>query len=179
MRRVATFSQVTDFQREFESKARFLIDESVGVETARLIRDGGWNVCYVDDVGLLDQSDEEVFALAWKEQRILLTYDCVFLDDSRFPFNRNPGLVILPRTTDNRRGLPDAINSVLALIGPYFKAYRGYKIRITEDGVWTIRCFDTEKKTHREICVKFGKIKASPVSSGSSVERRRRATRNA
>ena len=126
MRRVTTFNQVSGFQRQFASKARFLIDESVGMEAARLIRDRGWNVCYVDDVGLSERSDEEVFAFAWKEQRILLTYDFDFLDDSRFPFNRNPGLVVLPRATDSRLGLADAINSVLALIGPCFKAYRGY-----------------------------------------------------
>ena len=95
MRRVTTFNQLSDFQRKFESKARFLIDESVGMEAARLIRDGRWNVCYVDDVGLSQRSDEEVFAFAWKEQRILLTYDFDFLDDSRFPFNRNPGLARL------------------------------------------------------------------------------------
>ena len=166
MRRVTTFNQLSDFQRKFESKARFLIDESVGMEVARLIRDRGWNVCYVDDVGLLGRSDEEVLAFAWKEQRILLTYEFDFLDDSRFPFHRNPGLVVLPRATDSRLGLADAINGVLALIGPYFKAYRGYKIRITEDGVWTIRRFNTEKGIHQEICVKFGKIKADPAEKG-------------
>lgn len=166
MRRVTTFNQVSDFQRQFASKARFLIDESVGMEVARLIRDRGWNVCYVDDVGLLGRSDEEVLAFAWKEQRILLTYDFDFLDDSRFPFNRNPGLVVLPRATDSRFGLADAINGVLALIGPYFKAYRGYKIRISEEGVWTIRSFNTEKCTDQEICVKFGKIKAYPSEKG-------------
>jgi hypothetical protein len=56
-------------------------------------------------------------------------------------------------------GLADAINGVLALIGPYFKAYRGYKIRITEDGIWTIRRFNTKEGTHHEISVKFGKMK--------------------
>ena len=61
MRRVTTFNQLSDFQRKFESKARFLIDESVGMEASRLIRDRGWNVCYVDDVGLMGRSDEEVW----------------------------------------------------------------------------------------------------------------------
>jgi predicted nuclease of predicted toxin-antitoxin system len=166
MRRVTTFNQLSDFQRKFESKARFLIDESVGMEAARLIRDRGWNVYYVDDVGLLGRSDEEVLAFAWEEQRILLTYDFDFLDDSRFPFNRNPGLVVLPRATDRRPGLADAINGVLALLGPYFKAYRGYKIRIAEDGVWTIRRFNKEEGIHQEICVRFGKIKADPAGKG-------------
>jgi len=45
------------------------------------------------------------------------------------------------------------------LIGPYFKAYRGYKIRTTEDGVWTIRRFNVKEGTYQKIRVKFGKIK--------------------
>jgi predicted nuclease of predicted toxin-antitoxin system len=159
MRKILTKDQVSDFKRKFESKARFLVDESVGMEAARLIRDRGWNVRYVEDVGLLGRSGEEVLAFAWKEQRILLTHGFDFLDDSRFPFHRNPGLVVLPGATGSRLGLADAINGVLALIGPYFKAYRGYKIRITEDGVWTIRPFNTEEGIHQEIRVKFGKTK--------------------
>ena len=151
--------QVSDFNRKFESKARFLVDESVGMDAVRLIQDRGWNVRYVDDVGVLGRSGEEVLAFAWKEQRILLTHDFEFLDDSRFPFQRNPGLVVLPGGTDSTVGLADAINGVLALIGSYSKAYRGYKIRITDDGVWTIRSFNTEEGIYQEIHVKFGKMK--------------------
>ena len=151
--------QVSDFNRKFESKARFLVDESVGMDAVRLIQDRGRNVRYVDDVGLSGRSDEEVLAFAWEEQRILLTHDFEFLDDSRFPFERNPGLVVLPGGTDSTVELAEAINGVLALIGPYSKAYRGFKIRIAEDGVWTIRRFNTEEGVHQEISVKFGKMK--------------------
>lgn len=150
--------QVSDFNRKFESKARFLVDESVGMDAVRLIQDRGWNVRYVDDVGLSGQSDEEVLAFAWEEERILLTRHFEFLDDSRFPFQRNPGLVVLPEGTGSTLGMPDAIKGVLALIGPYSEAYRGYKIRITEDGVWTIRRFSTDEGISQEIKVKFGKI---------------------
>jgi len=150
--------QVSDFNRKFESKARFLVDESVGMDAVRLIQDRGWNVRYVDDVGLSGQSDEEVLAFAWEEERILLTHHSELLDDSRFPFQRNPGLVVLPEGTGSTLGIADAINGVLALIGPYSKAYQGYKIRITEDGVWTIRRFSTEEGISQEIQVKFGKI---------------------
>jgi predicted nuclease of predicted toxin-antitoxin system len=151
--------QVSDFNRKFESKARFLVDESVGMDAVRLIQDRGWNVRYVDDVGLSGRSDEEVLAFAWEEQRILLTHDFEFLDDSRFPFERNPGLVVLPGGTDSTVELAEAINGVLALIGPYSKAYRCFKIRIAEDGVWTIRRFNAEEGIHQEISVKFGKMK--------------------
>jgi hypothetical protein len=129
------------------------------MEATRLIRDRGWNVRYVEDLGLLDGSHEAVLAFARREQRILLTHHFDFLDDSRFPFQRNPGLVVLPGGSDSTVGVTDAINGVLALIGPYSKAYRGFKIRIAEDGVWTIRRFNTEEGVHQEISVKFGKMK--------------------
>ena len=44
---------LSDFKKNFKGKARFLVHESVGMATAGLIRDRGWNVRYVDDVGLL------------------------------------------------------------------------------------------------------------------------------
>jgi predicted nuclease of predicted toxin-antitoxin system len=156
---ILTNDQVSDFKRKFESSARFLVDESVGINAARLIRDRGWNVCYVEDLDLLDRSHEAVLAFARREERILLTHHFDFLDDSRFPFHRNPGLVILPPVTCSTLGFTDAINGVLALIGPFFKAYRGFKIRIAEDGVWTIRRFNTQEGVHQEISVKFGKMK--------------------
>ena len=156
---ILTNDQVSDFKRKFESNARFLVDESVGINAARLIRDRGWNVCYIEDLDLLDRSHEAVLAFARREERILLTHHFDFLDDSRFPFHRNPGLVILPPVTCSTLGFTDAINGVLELIGPLSKAYRGFKIRIAEDGVWTIRRFNTEEGVHQEISVKFGKRK--------------------
>lgn len=107
-----------------------MVDESVGMEAARLIRDRGWNVRYVDDVGLFGRSNEEVLAFAWSEQRILLTHDLEFLDDSGFPFQRNPGLVVFPGGTDSTVGLADTINGVLALTGPFFKAYCGFRFAL-------------------------------------------------
>ena len=156
---ILTNDQVSDFKRKFESNARFLVDESVGMDAVRLIQDRGWNVRYVEDLDLLDRSHEAVLAFARREERILLTHHFDFLDDSRFPFHRNPGLVILPPVTGSTLGFTDAINGVLGLIGPYSKAYRGFKIRIAEDGVWTIRRFNTEEGVHQEISVKFGKMK--------------------
>jgi predicted nuclease of predicted toxin-antitoxin system len=129
---------LSDFKKNFESAARFLVDEASGSQLRDMIWNRGWNVRYVNDVFLLVWLALEVLAFAWRERRILLTHDFEFVDDSRFPFQHNPGLIVLPRRT---LGLADAINGVLALIGTYFKACPGYKIRITKDGVWTIRFF--------------------------------------
>jgi hypothetical protein len=59
VQKVLTSDQVSDFRRKFEGKARFLVDESVGINAARLIRDRGWNVRYVEDLGLLDRRTKQ------------------------------------------------------------------------------------------------------------------------
>jgi hypothetical protein len=48
---------------------------------------------YVAELGLLGKSDEDVFAAAWNEQRVIVTHDVDFLDNRRFPPNRNPGII--------------------------------------------------------------------------------------
>jgi Domain of unknown function (DUF5615) len=52
------------FVATFEGKAKFLVDESFGVEAARVIRDLGWDAELVCDVGLGGRPDEDVMAYA-------------------------------------------------------------------------------------------------------------------
>jgi hypothetical protein len=70
--------EVNAFTDQFRKKARFLVDESLGVEVARVLRAQGWNAKYVAEVGLQGHSDEDVFALAWADDRIVLTHDTDF-----------------------------------------------------------------------------------------------------
>jgi predicted nuclease of predicted toxin-antitoxin system len=51
---------------------------------------------FAKPVGLGGRSDEEIFAYAWREKRIIWTHDRDFLDDKRFPVHRNPGVLVLP-----------------------------------------------------------------------------------
>ena len=67
--------EIDAYVRQFKKKARFLVDESLGSEAAKVIRELGWNVKYVDEVALVGHSDEDVFAFAWSDDRILLTHD--------------------------------------------------------------------------------------------------------
>jgi hypothetical protein len=46
--------------RNFCKKARFLVDESLGLETAKFLRELGWNVKDVSEVGLSGRSDEDI-----------------------------------------------------------------------------------------------------------------------
>ena len=132
-----TEDQDRDFKR-FRKKARFLVDESLGEGVARVLRDLGWNAVFGPDVGLRHRADEDVFSYTWREQRILLTHDHDFLDDRRFPPHRNPGVIVLPGASGAGRGLVEGLRAIVSIIAPYRKAFRRFKIEITEDGTWNI-----------------------------------------
>lgn len=144
------------FQRDFKRKARFLVDESLGEEAARAIRALGWNVVYVGAVGLAGKPDEDVFAFGWREDRIILTHDKDFLDDRRFPFHRNPGVIVLLGATGQTPVLVNALSGVLRLIGPYREAHRRTKVEITEDGIWSTKGFAKGEVIVQKSRVKFG-----------------------
>jgi hypothetical protein len=61
------------FDRSFAKKARFVVDESLGIGVAKVLRDLRWNVTFVGEVGLSGHSDEDIYAYAGRENRILLT----------------------------------------------------------------------------------------------------------
>ena len=72
----------------------FLVDESLGWDAVRVLRENGWNAKFVDDFGLSGADDTAVFAAAWKQKRVILTHDRDFLDNKRFHPHRNPGVVV-------------------------------------------------------------------------------------
>lgn len=55
---------------EIAERAKFLVDESLGSGVAEVIKELGWNVVFAPDAGLRGKSDEEVFAFAWKQNRV-------------------------------------------------------------------------------------------------------------
>jgi predicted nuclease of predicted toxin-antitoxin system len=130
--------EIDAFVRNWRKKARFLVDESLGVEVARLLRDAGWNAKYVGEVRLSGRSDEDVFAFAWSDDRILLTHDADFLDDRAFPPHRNPGVVVLPGAQGETERLLKGLAFVLSVVGRFREGYRGTKVLVNADGSWTI-----------------------------------------
>jgi predicted nuclease of predicted toxin-antitoxin system len=145
-----------DFEREFKKKARFLVDENMGNDVAVLLRDFKYNATFVGDVGLIGCADETVFAYAWKDKRILLTHDADFLDDKKFPFHRNPGVIVLPGAEGDGT-LEPAIADLLRIVAPYESAHIGAKITVTQDRVWTIRGFIKREGRHIEKRIRLEK----------------------
>jgi len=127
---------------EYRKKARFLVDESVGPGVTELLRRLGWNVKDVSECDLAGHSDEDVLAFAFKDDRVLLTHDPDFLDNRRFPHHRHPGCIVLPGAHGNDRALLRALGDTLSVVGHARDLFRPSRIRITEDGVWTVAIYE-------------------------------------
>jgi len=148
-------NEVREFVRKYKRRARFLVDESLGIEAARVIGSLGWNVKFACDVGLGGHSDEDVMAFAWREKQILLSHDQEFLDDRRFPPNRNPGVLVLPGAQGGTEVLERELARILITVGRHADAYNGCKIHIRNDGSWQIRYTDSKRRAARPRLLKF------------------------
>jgi predicted nuclease of predicted toxin-antitoxin system len=122
---IPTASELAAARRD-RKKARFVVDESVDPRVARYLRRRGLSVTHVSEVGLAGHSDEDVFAYAWREDRVVLTHDGDFTDDRRFPPYRNPGLVVLP-TSQSTAGAA-AVARVARIVGASRDLWRHTKI---------------------------------------------------
>ena len=132
----------------FRHKTRFLVDEDVGIEVARFLRQRRYNVIFVGDVGLAGRDDTEVYAYAWRENRVLLTHDGDFLDDKKFPEHRNPGVIVLPGGGGDQAALRVGLEMALRVFGRTKEAlWRKTKSTISATGEMTVhgRNFDTGK----------------------------------
>ena len=129
--------EIEGFVSQFRKKARFLVDESLGKKVAEVLTDLGWNARYVGDEGLAGRSDEDVFARAWADNRIILTHDGDFLDDRRFPPNRNPGVVVLPGAQGPDAPLITALAGLVQIVAPFREGYWQTKVAVSADATWT------------------------------------------
>ncbi len=129
--------EIDEFVTLFKKKARFLVDESLGPEVANMIKNQGWNVKYVDEIGLKGHDDHDVFSFAWRDDRILLTHDRDFLDDRAFPLYRNPGVIVLPGGAGDEQALTNAMMFVFTMVAPFREVHRKVKVAVDSDGNWT------------------------------------------
>jgi predicted nuclease of predicted toxin-antitoxin system len=96
-------------------------------EVAPFLRERGWNVKTVSDAKINGHPDEDVLALAHREDRVLLTHDRDFLSDRTFPPNRNPGVVIFPGAEGDDERLELALMDLLVTLAPYREILRNCK----------------------------------------------------
>ncbi len=127
-------------KQAYRGKARFLVDENLGTAVANFLKDSGYNAKFVQDLSLSGRSDEDVFALAWKEERVILTHDTDFLDDRQFPPHRNSGVVVIHPGADGRddEGLTTCLMKILTIAGDSGAWFHGRKVDFTSDETITI-----------------------------------------
>ena len=59
----------TSLKAKHHSRVRFLVDESLGRDAVRALREYGWNAKFVSDLNL-GKDDSAVFAEAWKQRGV-------------------------------------------------------------------------------------------------------------
>jgi len=138
-----TEGEVAEAEKRFRKKARFLTDQDVHSETAPFLRTHRWNVKTAQEVGLTGHDDSDLMAFAQREDRLLLTHDRDYLSDRKFPPARKGGVVILPGGAGDIRALVQALLDMLAIVAPYWNAYRGSKIVFNSDRTLSIRSRDS------------------------------------
>ncbi len=72
-----------------------LSDICVPDEVTDFLRGRGWGIVRAREFGLNGQSDDEVWSVAKRENRVLVTVDGDFLQFRRFVFNAHPGCIVV------------------------------------------------------------------------------------
>jgi hypothetical protein len=121
----------------FNRKARYLVDESLGIHTTALIRHWGYTVTDVFEAGIAGQPDENVFHYARHHRRIILTHDDDFLDNALFPLKGSHGIAVLPFASGGNSGLEKALGHFLAATSDAGLMFQT-KIKVGEQFHWTV-----------------------------------------
>lgn len=74
---------------------KFLLDENISKTVTQRLRDAGFDVVHVRDVGLVGKLDEEIMATAVKENRVIITHDKDFGNILRFPLQKHDGVIMM------------------------------------------------------------------------------------
>ena len=93
---------------------RFLLDENIAPSVADGLREKGYDVVHVRDVGLRGAPDPDVISFARSEQRVLVTQDADFADFRNYPLGTHNGIIRVRVAL----GTSDAILRVLLALIP-------------------------------------------------------------
>ena len=109
---------------------KLLLDQNLSPKTTSFLRDLGWDVVDLRELGRAAASDEEVYGLAKGEGRVVVTYDLDF--SRRYMAHRDlPGLILLrvhPQTVEVlhpilkdflRRVKPEELEGAIATVEPH------------------------------------------------------------
>ena len=85
-------------------------------------------------MGLAGQPDENVWAIAKKEKRIIITADRDFLDERRFPLMQSPGVIVLPAASKSIDQTLVALAYAISITHSHYELWRDTKIEMMGGG---------------------------------------------
>ena len=147
----STTRQEQPSARRLRRRIRFLVDENLGHEFTEAVREQGWNTKNLHQSGLLGKSDEQILALAYAKDRIVLTQDKDFLDFRRFPPHRMAGVIVLCGRLRTTEALLASLRLVLDLLGNDLEFFRGKTVHVAIDGIVRLRYRDLASGAMRTI----------------------------
>ncbi len=134
-------------------KARLYADEDIEEEIVQAIRARGVNISSVREREQRGKPDEVHLATARREHRFLLTKDKDFLDDTRFPLQKQgPGIIYIHGTFRAEVQYAAAVANLLIYIVPYSQIYEGAQIQLSEKHM-TFRYISHDGKILVDECV--------------------------
>jgi len=129
-----------------DGTTRFVLDENVDLETMLKFLDGEGLSCTELPERLWKATDDEVFEFAWQDERVLLTHDDDFLNDSLFPLERTHGIVVMPGGSGDVDRFLKVIGQTLHLMKPRPGLFLQTKIHIRANGDIIVRGVNATSK---------------------------------
>lgn len=83
---------------------RSLSDLCIPDSVYHYLRQRGWGIVRADTFNLVGQPDENVWAYARRENRVLLSADDDFRSARQFPLNNHPGCIMIDTSKGQREG---------------------------------------------------------------------------
>ncbi|MFT5473897.1 MAG: putative nuclease of putative toxin-antitoxin system [Candidatus Promineifilaceae bacterium] len=94
-------------------RRRFLLDQMLDADLAQNLRDLGYDVVRVSELGMARADDAEIMERAISDNRTLITLDHHFGDWAVLPLGRHPGVVRVKADPATRRNILDVLRPFL------------------------------------------------------------------
>ena len=108
------------------------LDENLGQSVATALAGRGLDVATVPEQQLAGVTDNQIFEVCGREERVLVTLDLDFANPFRFDPTGGPGIAVLRVRT--RPGLPELIDTALTLAEHLKRSSIAGRLWIVEPG---------------------------------------------